>query len=271
VSRLDIAFQERIQGRSGVLVPYFTAGLPDTETVVDLVLRADRTGAAVVEIGFPYSDSIADGPVIQQSFYDALARGHRVDDAFALARQVRDKISCGLVAMVSYSLVYRFGSEAFFGQAAAAGYDGVILPDVPVEEADRLHEEVLSAGLCHIGLVAPTTSPARRERIAATSTGFVYQIAAAGTTGERTSLSEDLPALIDSVKAAASVPVCVGFGISTADHVRAVCQHADGAIVGSALVRQVRQALEEGCDRTEIVDRVGVLLDELMTGTLPAP
>ncbi|MFQ5413876.1 MAG: tryptophan synthase subunit alpha, partial [Phycisphaerae bacterium] len=145
----------------GALLPYFTAGFPDPDTAAALIRRADHLGVAVVEIGFPYADSIADGPVIQASFHHALTHGYRLRDAFALAETVRPSVACGLVAMVSFSIVHRVGVDAFMAQAASAGFDGVILPDLPIDEADASATVAHRAGLCHIGLVAPTTPPER--------------------------------------------------------------------------------------------------------------
>ena len=168
--------------------------------------------------------------------------------------------------MVSYSIVYRLNVRDFMTRAAEAGFDGVIVPDVPVEEGQVLTEAAASAKLCHIGLVAPTTQPARRAAIARASTGFVYQIAVAGTTGERAELPAELPAEVADLRRESGLPVCVGFGIGTAAQVRAVCTVADGAIVGSALVRRVCAAAEEGLRGAQLAARVQPFLAELWSG-----
>lgn len=261
---------ERLRGlaapQRGTLLPYYTAGLPDDAGTVALIRSADELGVAAVELGFPYSDSIADGPVIQDSFYQVLERGQRVAEVFALAAEVRPTVACGLIAMVSYSIVYRLGVRDFMTRAAEAGFDGVIVPDVPVEETQALTAATASANLCHIGLVAPTTQPARRAAIARASTGFVYQIAVAGTTGERAELPAELPAEVAALRRESGLPVCVGFGISTPAQVRAVCAAADGAIVGSALVRRVCAAAAEGLRGEELAARVQPFLAELWSG-----
>ncbi len=226
-------------------------------------------GVMTVEIGFPYSDSIADGPVIQNSFHYVLEQGHDLNDTFGLVSDVRSKVECGLVAMVSYSIVHRIGVEEFMGKAAKAGFDGVILPDVPVEEMAYAAGVVSGADLCHIGLVAPTTSPQRREAIARASTGFLYRITVAGTTGERTSLPEGLPDEVAELRRVSGLPVCLGFGISRPDQVREICRFADGAIVGSALIRRIADALGKGAKPSTIVDEASRFLSELLTGTAP--
>ncbi|RME36900.1 MAG: tryptophan synthase subunit alpha, partial [Planctomycetota bacterium] len=185
VSCFEESFQRvRNLGRQ-VVLPYLTAGYPDANISAELIRRTAQAGAAAIEIGFPFSDSIADGPVIQSSFDAVLARGQRLEDVFELVRSVRADVSCPLAAMVSCSIVERAGAEPFMQRARAAGFDGVIIPDVPVEEADPLRAAAGAHGLAWIGLVAPTTTPDRRNRIASSSTGFVYQIAVAGLTGER--------------------------------------------------------------------------------------
>lgn len=250
----------------GALLPYFTSGFPDLDTIAELIRRADRLGVAAVELGVPYSDSIADGPVIQSSFYAALANGHRLDHALGLVRDVRGDVDCALIAMLSYSLVYRRGLDRFMTDAAAAGFDGVILPDVPAEEAKPTADAAHGAGLCHIGLVAPTTEPKRLAEIVANTSGFVYQIAVAGTTGERATITATLESSVSAIRQLTSTPVCVGFGISTADHVRNVCRFADGAIVGSALVRRIADAVDHGLDRDAVADTVEASIAQLLTG-----
>ncbi len=230
-----------------------------------MILAADGLGAPAVEIGVPYSDSIADGPVIQESFTYALEHGHAVRNALELIAKVRPSVDCGLVLMLSYSIVHRIGLERFMSEAGAAGADGVILPDVPVEEASEVRRAAACASLCHIGLVAPTSSPARRAEVARASSGFVYQIAAAGTTGERSSLPPSLAADVAELRRHTPLPVCVGFGVSTAEQVRLIRQIADGAIVGSALIRRISDAMRAGTPSAQIVADVGDLLRELDT------
>jgi len=248
------------------LLPYLTAGYPDAPTSLELIRAADRAGAAVVEIGFPYSDSVADGPVIQESFHAVLERGFRVSDALALAAEARPTVRCALVAMLSYALIHRVGVSAFLREAKAVGFDGIIVPDVPVEESESLRDTARAVDLCFVGLVAPTSSAERRREIARTSTGFLYQIARAGTTGERADLPPELDREVADLRAHTQLPICVGFGVSTPEHVRAVCQVANGAIVGSAIVRRIRDGVREGRPLDRIVNDVGAYLAELAGG-----
>ncbi len=261
-TRLEDAFA----ARRGALLPYFTAGFPDQQTTADLICRADALGVAAVEIGFPYSDSVGDGPVIQASFHEALAGGHTVRNAFDLIEDLRASVSCGLIAMVSYSIVHQIGVATFMDRLAQVGGDGVILPDLPIEESAGATAAADRAGVCHIGLVAPTTSAERRRVIARASRGFVYQIAVAGTTGERADLPQCLPDEVARLKEASNLPVCVGFGISQPQHVRAVCRFADGAIVGSAVIRRIQDARARGLSTAALVDHVAEFIGDLMTG-----
>jgi len=247
------------------LLPYLTAGFPDVDATGALIRRADALGVAALEIGFPFSDSIADGPVIQHSFHRALQNGFRVQQALDLVKKIRADVSCALIAMVSYTIVQRAGTESFLGRLADAGYDGIIVPDVPGDDADELTEYATKATLGYIGLVAPTTSPERAAEIARRSTGFVYRMAVAGTTGERKGLPADLATAVARLRDAGGKPVCVGFGISTPEHVREVCGFADGAIVGSALVRRLLESVENGQETAMAVDQAGSYLALLAT------
>ena len=265
-NRIEQQFADRKAEGRGALLPYVTAGFPDMNVTEALVRRADAMGVTAIELGIPYSDSIADGPVIQSSFYEALHRGFRLQHAFDLVSRIRADVQCGLIAMVSYSVVHRIGLDDFMRRAGEAGFDGVILPDVPVEESLPMKAAADSAGLCHIGLIAPTTEALRREAIAKSSTGFIYQIAVTGTTGERNELPRALPEEVSRLRQISGLPVCVGFGISRPEHVRTVCDVADGAIVGSAIVRHIADALQNGHGPDKIVDAVSQFISDLLAG-----
>ena len=271
VERIRGLFEPGRSSGHGALLPYLTLGFPDLGVTEALIRRCDALGVRVIEIGIPYSDSIADGPMIQSSFNAALEAGVRPSDAFDLIARVRSDVSCALVAMVSFTVVHRVGVERFLKRAAASGFDGVILPDLPLEEAAPVRAHVEREGLAMIGLVAPTTSDLRKREIAGMSSGFVYQIAHAGLTGERTGVNKRLAEDVLSLKASSGLPVCVGFGVSTPDHVREVCSFADGAIVGSAIVRRLTEGVETGLSRDELVAHVGGFVAELVEGTRPRP
>lgn len=263
-TRVQDRFAEATAAGVGSLVPYFTSGFPTPAVTEALIRRADALGATVVEIGIPYSDSIADGPVIQDSFHEVLSRGYRLADTFDLVSRVRSAVDCGLVAMVSYSIIHRIGVDAFLARAAEVGFDGLISPDVPAEEAATLSAAAAAVGLCHIGLVAPTTSASRRAEIVRASSGFIYQIAVAGTTGERSGFSGSIRKVIEPLRQISRLPVCVGFGVSSAEQVRAVCQFADGAIVGSAIVRRLADMAKRGGTPEEMIESLSEFLQELV-------
>ncbi len=235
----------RAAGRKAV-APFVTAGDPDPATSVAVLQALDRAGASLCELGVPYSDPIADGPVIQASYTRALGSGITLEKVFGVAREATPRVTMPILAMASYSLVFRRGIDRFVADATAAGLAGFVVPDLPVEESDDLDGACRAAGLALVRLVTPTTPPARAAAIAAKSTGFLYCVSVAGVTGARTELP---PGLIDRVKwlrGQTDVPILVGFGISGPDQVKAVCEVADGAIVGSALVRLVAEQATNG-------------------------
>jgi tryptophan synthase alpha chain len=246
IAALEAMFAaNRAAGRKAV-APFVTAGDPDPATSVAVLQALDRAGASLCELGVPYSDPIADGPVIQASYTRALGSGITLEKVFGVAREATPRVTMPILAMASYSLVFRRGIDRFVGDAVAAGLAGFVVPDLPVEESDDLDGACRAAGLALVRLVTPTTPPARAAAIAAKSTGFLYCVSVAGVTGARTELP---PGLIDRVKwlrGQTDVPILVGFGISGPDQVKAVCEVADGAIVGSALVRLVAEQAVNG-------------------------
>ena len=255
MSRIDTIFNE-LRGRGGrAIMPFVTAGDPDVETTVEVVKALDRAGASVCELGIPFSDPIADGPVIQASMTRALDGGVKVGRVFDAVRSVRGEVSIGLVAMCSYSIVFRKGLEAFCHEAAEAGVDGLILPDLSLEEAGPAREAAEAAGLALSLLIAPTTPIERAQRIAAASSGFVYIVSRKGITGESADLPPELPERLAAIREATDLPLAVGFGIATPEQVRAVVQQADAAIVGSALVRRIHDAREAGDDPAAAAER----------------
>jgi tryptophan synthase alpha chain len=244
------------------LMPFIPAGYPDLAATAACIVALEKAGATLLEIGFPFSDPIADGPTIQEAFTEALKNKLKVVDIFAMVRQVRRSAVIPLVAMVSYSIVYRYGVERFATDAKACGFNGVLMQDLPPPEAEKICRMMWASGLETVLLVAPTTSPDRRAEIARLSTGFVYYLSVAGVTGERAQLPADLPANIAALKKITDVPICVGFGISTAEHVRQLSELADGAIVGSAMVKRMKPHVSEGPDA--IAAAVGTYCRELM-------
>src|SRR5258706_7928642 len=200
------------------LMPFIPAGYPDLATTAALLPALEHAGANLIEIGIPFSDPIADGPTIQAAFTAALAKGLKLADIFQTVRQTRPKVSIPLVAMVSHSIVYRYGVERFAADAKSAGFDGLIIPDLPPPEAAAVCAKVQAAGLATSLLVAPTTSESRRKEIAALSTAFIYYLSVSGITGERDRLPENIAANLRQLRSIAKGPVCVGFGISKPEH-----------------------------------------------------
>lgn len=201
-----------------------------------------KAGASAIEVGIPFSDPIADGPVIQAAYHEALKAGTTVEGVLDCVRQVREAIAVPMLAMVSYSIVFRGGVEAFCGRAKRAGLDGLLCPDLPPPEAQAFCEIAMAAGLEPVLLVAPTTPPARRDQIARLAGGFIYYISVGGITGERSALPPELADGVADMKRRTSLPVCVGFGIGRGEQVASLRGVADGAVVGSAYVRRMREA-----------------------------
>jgi tryptophan synthase alpha chain len=231
----------RAAGRKA-LAPFVTAGDPDVATSVAVLEAIDRAGASLCELGVPYSDPIADGPVIQSSYTRALGAGITLEGMFGIAREASARVQMPILAMASYSLIFRRGIERFVADATAAGLAGFVVPDLPLEESDELDAACRTAGLALVRLVTPTTPPDRAEQIARRSTGFLYCVSVAGVTGARTELPPGLLDRITWLRTKTDVPILVGFGISGPDQVRAVAAVADGVIVGSALVRLVAES-----------------------------
>lgn len=227
-------------------MPFITAGDPDLLTTVDLIREFDALGCHMCEIGIPYSDPIADGPVIQASYTRALQRGISVKAILGALNNVAPQISMPTVSMVSYAIVHRIGPREYVQQAIASGLSGIIVPDLPVEEAGELSRICQDDDFSLIQLVTPTTSRDRAKRILETSTGFIYYVSVTGITGERTELPDDVIENVTWLRETGDLPVCIGFGISEPRHVKLLAPHADGLIVGSAIVRRIADCTENG-------------------------
>jgi tryptophan synthase alpha chain len=266
MNRIDRIFADLRGAGRKALMPYLTAGDPSVEATARMLPAIERAGAAICEVGIPFSDPIADGPVIQASMTYALDRGTRTTDIFAAVKRVRPQVELGLIAMVSYSIVHKKGPDRFIAEAAAAGFDGFIFPDLPVEEADAVIGRVRDAGLVLSFLISPTTPLERAERIAKACSGFVYVLARAGITGERSEIPRDLPERLNRLRSVTSLPMAVGFGVANAEQVRQVVNVADAAIVGSAIMRRVTQQREQGKPPEAVVESIGTFVGELARG-----
>jgi tryptophan synthase alpha chain len=241
MSRLARTFERLQNGGRGGLVTYLTAGDPDADRSVALLVAVARAGADVLEVGVPFSDPLADGPVIQRASERALAGGMSLRGALEVVRRVRAEVDTPIVLFTYANPVVRMDATVFARTAADAGVDGVLVLDYPVEEAEPLRAPLRDAGLDPIFLVIPTTSEERIRKSAALGAGFLYVISRLGVTGVRDKLPADVGGLMARVRACADLPVALGFGIAHPDQVAEACRVADAAVVGSALVKVVAE------------------------------
>ncbi len=259
MSRLDTRFERLRAAGERALVAYFTAGDPSLETTARLVLEAQRRGADVIELGVPFSDPLADGPVIQRAAQRALANGVSLRRVLELVAALRGELTVPLALLTYYNPVLAFGLRPFAETAAKAGVDGIIVADLPPEEAGPLATEAEPAGLDLVHLAAPTSTTDRLRLIARRSRGFIYLVSLTGVTGERTGLPPELASQIRALRLLTTKPVCVGFGIGRPEQVAAIGHMADGVIVGSAIVRLI----EDHAGSSDLVERLGTFISEL--------
>jgi tryptophan synthase alpha chain len=262
MNSIDSLFRRLRAAKRAAFMPFVTAGDPDLSFTRDLLPAAADAGADLFEIGFPFSDPIADGPVIQASYTRALQKGLKLADVFATLRTASAAPGwrAPLVAMASYSLVYRKGPAAFIDAARGAGVSGVVVPDMPVEEAEEMSALARDRDFKLILLVTPTTSPQRAERVVRACGGFVYVVSVVGITGARDALPAALRDQLARLRTMTDLPLCVGFGVSKPEHVRELKDVADGVIVGSAVVKRLEAA---ATDRTKALADVCGLVTEL--------
>jgi tryptophan synthase alpha chain len=262
MSAIDTLFQDLRRTGRKAFMPFITAGYPDLEFTAALLRELAQRGASLCELGIPYSDPIADGPVIQASYTQALEQNIKLRDILAMLGRETPTLPMPVVTMVSYSIVYRHGAEAYVAEAKGAGAAGAIVPDLPVEEAAGLAEICRRQDFSLIQLVTPTTPRPRAARIVASTTGFIYYVSVTGITGERRELPPDIIDNVSWLRGQTELPICIGFGISRPEHVRTLAPVADGLIVGSAIVRRISEA----CDRPrdQIIAAIGDYTAELV-------
>ena len=248
------------------LVAYLTCGDPDLATTREVVLAAASAGAGVIELGVPFSDPVADGPVIQRASERALRNRVSLEDVIQLAREVRRQTAAGLIVFSYLNPLLRMGIERFAARAAEAGLDGALITDLPVEEAGSYCREMRKRELATILLAAPTSTERRLRRITEASTGFVYAVSRTGITGPREEFPEDAEKLVRRLRRYTKLPIAVGFGISTPVQVRAVAGFADAAVVGSALVEKIEG--NRGNEAKAVAEFIEHLLDR---GKQPLP
>jgi tryptophan synthase alpha chain len=267
-SALERTFADLRAARRAAFIPYITAGDPDLDGTVELAEVLARAGADIIEIGIPFSDPLADGPTIQRSSERALAHGVSLRQVIERLPEIRERASVPIVLMSYLNPILQLGLARFARAARGGGADGVIVTDLPVEEARDVLAACDREGLDLITLAAPTSGAARLEKIARAARGFVYCVTRAGVTGARAQLPADLRALVGAVRAATQKPVAVGFGISSAEHVRAAARFADGVVVGSAIVDRIGRL---GSERAPMLEEVGRFAGELAAALRKGP
>ena len=263
MNRIVAKFDDLKSRNESAFIPFLCAGDPDIAATEALIEEFDRRGADVIELGFPFSDPVADGAVIQAAYTRALDKGLKVDHVLDMVRRLRSRCDLPIVAMVSYSIVFRRGAARFIEEAAAAGIDGATIPDLLIEEADEVFEAAQAHDFCNVTFATPLTTPERKRLAAERSRGFIYYISVAGITGARDSVAADMAPNVAELKAMTDTPVAVGFGVSTPDQALQVGEVADGVIVGSAIVKQIAACIENGEDPTP---RVGAFVADLAAG-----
>ena len=263
MSKIDALFAQLRRDNQKAFMPFITAGDPDLDFTQSMIRELDRRGCQLCEVGIPYSDPIADGPVIQASYTRALENDVKLEQIFQMLGKVAPTVSMPLVTMVSYAIIFRHGPEAYVQRAKEAGVAGAIVPDLLAEEAPAFAEICQREDFSLIQLVTPMTPRERALRIASVSTGFLYYVSVVGITGERSALPPELVENVTWLRSQTDLPICIGFGINKPEHVKLLGPVSDGLIVGSAIVKRIAQAAEMGKEAT--VESVGQYVDELMT------
>ncbi|PLX88111.1 MAG: tryptophan synthase subunit alpha [Desulfuromonas sp.] len=262
MTRIETVFSQLKQAGQPGLIPFITAGDPDLKTTANLIRTLANAGADLIELGVPFSDPMADGPTIQAASERALTGGTTLKSVLDLVAEVRRDCQVPLVLMGYYNPVFRYGIEAFARDAAEAGVDGVLLVDLPPEEAGEISAPLQEAGIAMITLLAPTTPARRMKRLAAAAEGYLYYVSMTGVTGSARISPDEIQVAVEELQAMARVPVGVGFGITTAEDAAAVGRFADAVVVGSALVRIV----EKYGGSEELLPRVKQFMSELKAG-----
>ncbi|MCX5698833.1 MAG: tryptophan synthase subunit alpha [Candidatus Omnitrophica bacterium] len=253
MNRIDKKFIQLKNQNKKAFIAFITAGYPDLSTTARLVITFEKNGVDIIELGVPFSDPLADGPMIQEASGYSLGQGTNLVKILDLVRQLRKHTSLPICLMTYYNPVFCFGEKNFVDQAVAAGVDGIIIPDLPYEEAREFSRYANQKGLVNICFISPTSSAARIKAILKVARGFIYYVSLTGVTGSRKSLAADLKIKLAAVKKLTTKPVCVGFGISCAQQVRQVRKISDGVIIGSAIVAKIK----ENMGKRNLVQRVG--------------
>lgn len=242
MSRISEKIAALKEKKEAALIPYIMAGDPDIATTGKLIMEMERSGADIIELGVPFSDPLADGPTIQRAAIRALKSRATLSRVFRLVKEVRKETDIPIILMLYYNLILKYGEERFAASAGASGVDGVIVPDLPPEEASVLMKAASARGVDVIFLLAPTSSAERIKLVDKSASGFIYYVSLTGVTGARKALDSSIEASLKKIRKATRKPICVGFGISDPEQARKVAGWADGVIVGSAIVGLVEKA-----------------------------
>ena len=266
MNRIQDRFKELKSKRQKALVAFITAGDPDMETTERVFGVLEKNGADLVEIGVPFTDPLADGPVILQSALRSLDAGTTLEKILKLVSDIRQNSQLPIVLMSSYNPIFVYGDKRFIDDALKAGVDGAIIPDLPPEEGKELAAYAKEKEFNMIYLLAPTSTPKRVERVLEQSDGFIYYISLTGVTGVRSSLAEGIEEKVSKIKEKAELPVLIGFGISGQEQAKKAAEFSDGVIVGSELVKTIHENSDpQTCD-----EKVGALITELKNGVIEA-
>ncbi len=263
MSLLDTLFLDLRARKKKAFLPFVTAGDPDMETTAEIICSLAKIGASACEVGVPYSDPIADGPVIQASYQRSLDRGFKLSQLFELATQVAPQVAMPLITMASYSIIHRTGMQRYVDAAKQSGYSGAIVPDLLVEEAEPLAKICRKADFSLVQLVTPTTPRERQVRIAELSSGFLYFVSVTGITGERSVISSSLLDNVAWLRERTELPICIGFGVSSAETAAMVAPVADGVIVGSAIVRRIAAAPNRAAAVVDVTNFAQEIIDAI--------
>ncbi len=254
MNRIDETFRRLKKEKKKAFIPYVTVGDPDMKTTKRIVSSLAKAGADIIELGIPFSDPLADGPTIQKAVQRSLEAGCTVRKVLDMVGQLRREVRVPLVFMTYYNIIFNYGISRFIRDAKASGADGIIVPDLPMEESGELTGMADKEDFHVIMLAAPTTPPGRFRKIAGCSRGFIYYVSLTGVTGARRSLSDELKNDVKKLKKMTAKPVCVGFGISNPAQAREIVGASDGIIVGSAIIRVIEKNL---ADKNLLVKKVG--------------
>lgn len=241
MTRIEKKFKQLRRENKKAFITFITAGYPDLAVTEKLVLEFSRIGVDIIELGVPFSDPLADGPVIQEASETALKNKVHLGEILNLAKRLRKKTEIPICLMSYYNPIFCFGEANFARQAAQCGVDGIIIPDLPPEEAKSLIRLADKAGLNSIFFLAPTSTAQRIELVSKVCSGFIYYVSLTGVTGPREQLPGDVDKHIREIKKVTDTPVCVGFGVSHPQQVKDICKFADGVIIGSAIIRKIKE------------------------------